>query len=242
MFGEGSTLMLIAKNLGKCFKSRKLGDKWGVKDVSFTAKPGDVIALLGRNGAGKSTLMRLLANITNPTSGSVNLTGEFNSKVQLLTPAENLYKELTVEETLRYFCALYELNQSAMLKAIDDVVVRFNLRDFFHKKVRSLSTGMKQRVSLAKTFLINPDVIMLDEPTAGLDIESSYKLIDIINKIRGLGKVVIVSTHNMSEAQQVATRVLMLEQGSLICDLKINEFESLSDSLESSYMKKLEEA
>lgn len=232
--------MLTAKQLGKCFKSKRSGDKWAVKDVNFTAKPGDVLALLGRNGAGKSTLMRLLADIYIPSSGSVTLSDSMSGKIQLLTPAEHLYKELTVEETLDYFCSLYGLTGTTAKSAIDDVVARFNLSDFFNKKVGSLSTGMKQRVSLAKTFLTDPSVVMLDEPTAGLDIESSFKLIEIINQISGLGKVIIVSTHNMSEARQIANRVLMIEQGSLICDLKMTEFEELGDSLEASYMKKLE--
>ena len=234
--------MLIAKNLGKCFKSKKTDDKWGVKDVNFVAHGSEVIALLGRNGAGKSTLMKLLAGIINPSSGSVEVKGDHNNLVQLLTPAENLYKELTVQETLEYFSALHELTAEQANAAIRDVVTRFNLEAFFTKKVGSLSTGMKQRVSLAKTFLIDPAVVMLDEPTAGLDIESSYRLIEIINEIRALGKVVIVSTHNMSEAHQIATRVLMLEQGSLLCDLSFKEFGDLGESLESSYMKKLEEA
>lgn len=234
--------MLIAKNLGKCFKSKKADDKWGVKDVNFVAHGSEVIALLGRNGAGKSTLMKLLAGIINPSSGSVEVKGEHNNLVQLLTPAENLYKELTVQETLEYFSALHELTPEQANTAIGDVVARFNLEAFFTKKVGSLSTGMKQRVSLAKTFLIDPAVVMLDEPTAGLDIESSYRLIEIINEIKALGKVVIVSTHNMSEAHQIATRVLMLEQGSLLCDLSFKEFGDLGESLESSYMKKLEEA
>jgi sodium transport system ATP-binding protein len=232
--------MLTANNLGKYFKSKRNGDKWAVKDVNFIAQPGDVLALLGRNGAGKSTLMRLLANIYIPTSGSVNLSAGMNGKVQLLTPAEHLYQELTVEEILEYFCSLYGLEDNATKMAIEAVVTRFNLTDFFNKKVGSLSTGMKQRVSLAKTFLTDPPVIMLDEPTAGLDIESSFKLIEIIKKISSLGKIIIVSTHNMSEARQISNRVLMMEQGSLICDVKMNEFEALGDSLEASYMKKLE--
>jgi ABC-type multidrug transport system ATPase subunit len=233
--------MLTANNLGKRFKVKKSDDKWGVKDVNFTVQSGEVIALLGRNGAGKSTLMKLLANIILPSSGSVSLNVPGNSKVQLLTPAENLYKELSVRETLEYFSALYELKPADAIAAIQDVIQRFNLSAFIDKKVGSLSTGMKQRVSLAKTFLIDPAVIMLDEPTAGLDIESSFTLIEIINEIKSLGKIVIVSTHNMSEAYQIATRVLMLEQGSLLCDLSFQEFSELGDSLESSYMKKLEE-
>ena len=233
--------MLTANNLGKRFKVKKSDDKWGVKDVNFTVQSGEVIALLGRNGAGKSTLMKLLANIILPSSGSVSLNVPGNSKVQLLTPAENLYKELSVRETLEYFSALYELKPADAIATIQDVIQRFNLSAFIDKKVGSLSTGMKQRVSLAKTFLIDPAVIMLDEPTAGLDIESSFTLIEIINEIKSLGKIVIVSTHNMSEAYQIATRVLMLEQGSLLCDLSFQEFSELGDSLESSYMKKLEE-
>ncbi|GHF84301.1 ABC transporter ATP-binding protein [Thalassotalea marina] len=232
--------MLIAKGVGKCFKSRKTGDKWAVKDVNFTVQPGDMLALLGRNGAGKSTLMKLLAGIISPSTGTIELSGKLQGKVQLLTPAEHLYKELTVFETLDYFCTLYELSREDSAAAIGKVIEQFNLQDFIDKKVGSLSTGMKQRVSLAKTFLIDPPVIMLDEPTAGLDIESSFKLIETINQIRDLGKVIIVSTHNMSEANQIANRVLMLEQGSLVCDLKMQEFESSADSLESAYMNKLE--
>jgi len=232
--------MLKATGLGKCFRSRKTGDKWAVKDVNFSVQPGDVLALLGRNGAGKSTLMKLLAGIISPTTGTIELTGSLKGKVQLLTPAENLYKELTVFETLDYFCTLYELTTQESANAIGKVVEQFNLFEFLDKKVGSLSTGMKQRVSLAKTFLIDPPVIMLDEPTAGLDIESSFKLIETINEISDLGKVIIVSTHNMSEANQIANRVLMLEQGSLVCDLKMHEFESSADSLESAYMNKLE--
>lgn len=101
---------------------------------------------------------------------------------------------------------------------------------------------MKQRVSLAKAFLVDPQVIMLDEPTAGLDIESSYKLIEIIQNLSGLGKIIIVSTHNMSEVQQIANRVLMLEQGRLIYDRPMSDFEASGDSLEASYMKTLEAA
>jgi sodium transport system ATP-binding protein len=234
--------MLVAEHLGKCFKTRKEGEVWGVKDINFNIKPGDVVALLGRNGAGKSTLMRLLADIYVPSTGSVSVTGGLSGQVQLLTPAEQLYQELTVSATLEYFCTLYELSGKDAEQAIDNVVNRFRLSPFLHKKVGSLSTGMKQRVSLAKTFLIDPAVIMLDEPTAGLDIESSYKLIETIRQISDLGKIILVSTHNMSEARQIANRVLMLEQGSLICDLKMNEFQALGDSLESSYMSQLETA
>ena len=234
--------MLVANNLGKCFKSRKLGDNWAVKDVNFTANASDVIALIGRNGSGKSTLLQLLANICTPTTGSVGFRNKSSSKAQLITPIDYLYKELTTVETLNYFCTIYALNRKETINAIDDVITHFNLQEFLFKKVGSLSNSMKQRVSLAKAFLTNPDIILFDEPTAGLDIESSYELIGLTNKMRMLGKIVIVATHNMSETQQIATRVLMLAQGSLICDLKINEFEALSDSFESSYMKTLEEA
>ncbi|BFT32282.1 sodium ABC transporter ATP-binding protein NatA [Alteromonas sp. D210916BOD_24] len=234
--------MLVAKQLGKSFKVNRKNEQWGVKNLNLVAKPGDVIALLGRNGAGKSTLMRLLAGIYQPSEGSVNLTGPANGQVQLLTPADNLYQKLTVLETLHYFCDLYEIQKNNIEPTINDVTQRFNLTSFLNKKVGELSTGMKQRVSLAKAFLVDPQVIMLDEPTAGLDIESSYKLIEIIQNLSGLGKIIIVSTHNMSEVKQIANRVLMLEQGQLIYDKPLFDFEANGDSLEASYMKTLEAA
>lgn len=234
--------MLIAKQLGKRFKANRKQEQWGVKNLNLVANPGDVIALLGRNGAGKSTLMRLLAGIYQPSEGSVEISGNPHGQVQLLTPADNLYQKLTVLETLHYFCDLYEIARSSIESTIDDVTRRFNLASFLDKKVGDLSTGMKQRVSLAKAFLVDPQVIMLDEPPAGLDIESSYKLIEIIQNLSGLGKIIIVSTHNMSEVQQIANRVLMLEQGRLIYDRPMSDFEASGDSLEASYMKTLEAA
>jgi len=241
-FRRKSINMLSVKNLGKCYKPRKSEVNWAVKNINFTANSGDVIALLGSSGAGKSTLMALLANISTPTTGFIESMGKTSGNAQLITPIDYLYKGLTTLETLNYFCTLYVLNGRETINAIDNVITQFKLQKFLFEKVGSLSNAKKHRVSLAKAFLTNPDIILLDEPTAGQDIESSYELISLINKIRMLGKVVIISTHNMSEAQQIATRVFILDKGSLICDLNINEFESLSDSLESSYMNRLEEA
>ena len=204
--------MLTASHL-----TRRYGSRTAVEDVSFTLVPGEIFALLGPNGAGKTTTLRMLAGLIAPTSGDVRVGGEavtpstasrLRGRIGFLTEAPGLWERLTVRQNLLTYARLHSLPSPAV--AVDRVLDLFTIRDRADEATAQLSKGLKQRVALARTLLHDPPIILLDEPTSGLDPQSARDVRELVVRLRGEGRAVILSTHNLDEVDRVADRVAVL--------------------------------
>jgi ABC-2 type transport system ATP-binding protein len=190
---------LVASHLTRRFDARL-----AVDDVSFELAEGEIFALLGPNGAGKTTTLRMLAGLITPSSGTVRV----NGSIGLLTEAPGLWDRLTVERNLLVYARLHGLAQPE--RAVDETLDLFDIADRKHDRAAQLSKGLKQRVALARALLHRPDIVLLDEPTSGLDPESARDVRELILRLRGERRAVLISTHNLDEVQRVADRVAVL--------------------------------
>ena len=192
-----------------------------VNGVSLTMHPGEIVGLLGPNGAGKTTALRMLAGILTPTTGSVSINGldlhanplAAKQHIGFLSGDTQLYHRLTIREVLRYFGRLYGMADSRLNDRIEQLVTELEMITFADRPCRTLSTGQKQRANIARAFLHQPEVLMLDEPTAALDVVSGHFIIEAIRRERSAGRAVLISTHIMSEAEYLCDRIYMLHEG-----------------------------
>lgn len=209
--------------------SKKYGNHVAVKDVSFTVNDGEILGFLGLNGAGKSTIMNIMTGYLSMSEGSVSINGydilenpkDAKKHIGYLPEIPPLYPDMTVKEYL-YF--MYDLKSVKLPKVphIEEICKLVKIDNVFHRLIKNLSKGYKQRVGIAQALLGNPDVIILDEPTVGLDPK---QIIEVRNLIHLLGKnhTVIISSHILSEIQAVCDRVIVINGGKLIADGKPNE-------------------
>ncbi|HZI89260.1 MAG TPA: ABC transporter ATP-binding protein [Candidatus Polarisedimenticolia bacterium] len=216
--------MIEVVNLCKTFHDRKKGDIPAVRDVSFTCPPGQVFGLLGRNGAGKTTTLRMLATILTPTSGTARIDGldvvqrpgEVRKRIGYLSGDTKLYDRLTGRELLSYFGELAGMSGASIAGRIAELQVSFGLGDFLDKRVGKMSTGMKQRLSLARVVLHDPPVLIFDEPTSGLDVMGAREVIRIVRDLRSKGRTIIFSTHIMTEAEKICDEIAIIERGAIL--------------------------
>ncbi len=212
--------MIEAKGLTK-----RYGDRLAVDGITFTAKQGEIVGLLGPNGAGKTTTMRMLTGFMPPTEGSAKIAGhdvvedslEARRRVGYLPERVPIYPDMTVRGYVTFWAKLRGVHHAKA--AVDAVLARFNLLDRQNQLVRHLSKGLKQRLGLAQALVHNPPVIILDEPTIGIDPQ---QVIEVRESVRALGKdhTVLFSTHILSEAEQVCDRVLIINKGKIIAQGK----------------------
>jgi ABC-2 type transport system ATP-binding protein len=206
--------MIAARHL-----SRTFGDRVAVEDVTFDVKAGEIFGLLGPNGAGKTTTLRMIAGLIAPTSGEASVAGvpltrrtidRVRGQVGFLTEAPGLWDRLTVRTNLLTYARLHQLPDPHA--AVCGALERFGLADRADSMAAELSKGLKQRVALARTLLHDPPVVLLDEPTSGLDPQSARLVRDMVLDLRSRGHAVIISTHNLDEAERVADRVGVLRR------------------------------
>ena len=208
---------LVASNLTK-----KYGNYAAVNNVSFRLNPG-VYGLLGANGAGKTTLMRMLCSVLKPTAGNIHMDGldvsseDYRARLGYLPQDFGYYPEFTGEDFLLYLSALNGLSRSHAKRKADELLELVSLTNVKKKKIKTYSGGMKQRLGIAQALLNDPYLIVLDEPTAGLDPKERAKF---RNMIADLGKdsIVLFSTHIVSDIEQIADHLLVLQGGKLIYD------------------------
>jgi ABC-2 type transport system ATP-binding protein len=201
--------------------TKKFNNKTAVRDLTFSARSGEIIGFLGPNGAGKTTTMRLLLGYLLPTSGSVKVDNlhpvidriELLKKVGYLPENNPLYQEMRVSEYLRFISDIKET------KGYEKVSKEVGLQDVLNSKIEELSRGYKQRVGLAAALLGDPELLILDEPTSGLDPIEQDKIRMLIKKL-AKKKTIIFSTHILSEIEDIATRLIIIDQGKLIYDGK----------------------
>src|SRR5713101_1032440 len=197
--------MIEARNLVKRFRDKKRGAVCAVNDVSFSCRPREIYGLLGANGAGKTTTLRMLATILAPSEGTAVVAGydvikdpqTVRSRVGFLSTATALYGRLSAQEMVEYFGRLHGLDEAALQRRIAEIFQRLEMRDFRDRRCDKLSTGMKQKVSIARTLVHDPPVMIFDEPTLGLDVMTVRTIVGFIRECRQAGKNVIFSTHVM---------------------------------------------
>lgn len=196
-----------------------------LKHVSFKVNKGEVVGLLGENGAGKTTLLRIIATLLTPTEGQVMVDvydtvknpNEIKKRIGVLFGGETgLYDRLTARENLEYFASLYGLGKHETKVRIDDLAKMFGMRDYLNRKVGGFSKGMRQKVAIARTLIHNPDIILFDEPTTGLDITSSNVFRQLIHELKSKGKTIVFSSHIMEEISMLCDSVAMIHKGELI--------------------------
>jgi sodium transport system ATP-binding protein len=205
---------------------KRYGPLTAVRDVSLTVAPGEVYALLGPNGAGKTTALRCLATLLEPSSGSASVDGvdvasdpvEARRRIAFLSSSMGLYGRLSAREVVEYFGRLQGLDGAKLATRVEELVGLFGLGEFADRLCGKLSTGQRQRVSLARALVHDPPVLILDEPTLGLDLVSGRAIHDFILRERSRGKAVLFSTHQMEEVDLLADRVGVLRRGELVAE------------------------
>jgi sodium transport system ATP-binding protein len=218
--------MIEFQNLTKTY-----GDFRAVDGLSLRIEPGEVYALLGPNGAGKTTALRCLATLLAPTSGTVVVNGhdvrrdpiEVRRSLAFLAASMGLYQRLTTREMLLYFGRLNGLEERALRARVDELVELFELHDFQNRLCGRLSTGQRQRVSIARAILHDPPALILDEPTLGLDLVSGRGIYAMIHLARMRGKAILFSTHQMEEVELLADRVGVISRGGLVAEGTVQE-------------------
>ena len=217
---------LVIENLKKTYK----GGVEAVKSISLTVKQGDFFALLGPNGAGKSTMMKILTGYIPPTEGEAFVGGldvqsegiEVRKKVGYLPEHNPLYLEMYVKEYLLFIAGLYGTDKSA----VPSIIEKVGLGPEKHKKLGQLSKGFRQRAGLAAALLHEPEVLILDEPTTGLDVNQLVEIRQLI-KEAGQNKTVMLSTHIMQEVEYLCDRVIIINKGKIVADRSIADLQNL---------------
>ena len=221
-----------------------------VDDVSFTVEPGRLTALLGPNGAGKTTTVSMIAGLTRPERGSVLVNGEPLSgdtdpkkkKIGLVPQDLALYDELSARENLRFFGGLHNLSGSALETAMASALTLVGLADRARDRVKTFSGGMKRRLNLAAGLLHDPDILLLDEPTVGVDPQSRNAIFENLETLKRRGKALLYTTHYMEEVERLADRIVVVDNGKVIANDTLSGLRGLapvgagSASLESVFL------
>jgi sodium transport system ATP-binding protein len=218
--------MIEARELTKVFRDRKRGEIRAVDGLSLRAEPGRIYGLLGANGAGKTTALRLLATLLQPTSGSATVGGfdvvtapeRVRAQVGFLAASTALYGRLTARETITYFGRLHGLGTTEVAARLARLADELELHEFLDRRCDKLSTGMKQRTSIARTLIHDPAVMIFDEPTLGLDVMAARAIVRFVRGCRERGKTVIYSTHVMSEAEKLCDVIGIIHNGRLLAE------------------------
>src|SRR5450759_4256045 len=216
-----STAMLEVNGITKSY-----GKLMAVSGVSFRADHGETIGLLGPNGAGKTTTVSIIAGLLSPDSGEVLIEGKqvksdtdpVKLKIGLVPQDMALYDKLSAHDNLTFFAALYSLAGAKAEQAIDDVLNLVGLSDRAGDKVETFSGGMKRRLNLAAALLHDPQILLLDEPTVGVDPQSRNAIFDNLETLKSLGKTLVYTTHYMEEAERLCDRLVVIDHGKVIAD------------------------
>lgn len=210
------TLQLVVRDL-----CRRYDQQRGLAPTSFDVGRGELIAIVGHNGAGKSTLLKMLANWIVPDGGSAAVDGIFlkhraalASKLGFIPEDPNLFETFSVEYNLRLFAVLSRVP----LLRVEQILTGFNLLPFRKSKVQSLSKGLKQRVNIARALLAAPAILILDEPTSGLDFDMTREIYRLLRSMHAAGKTIIFTSHRPEEIRNLATRIMVLHEGTLVFD------------------------
>ena len=228
-------------------------DGWfhAVRDVSFQCAPGEVLGLLGPNGAGKTTTLRILSTALRPDAGSATINGldilaeplEARKRIGFLSGSTGLYGRLSARENVEYFGRLHGMAPERLKQRCDTLFDQLQMHEFGHKRADQLSTGMRQKCAIARTVIHEPQIVILDEPTTGLDVMSAKILLDFIASYKALGIPLIFSTHHLHEVEKLCDRVCIINHGKAAFNGSVDQLRHLggSDDLYDAFVRVINE-
>jgi sodium transport system ATP-binding protein len=239
--------MIEVRELSKVFTDKKRGTVRAVDGVTFECTPGRIFGLLGANGAGKTTTLRVLASLLSPTAGTAVVAGydvrtdpqKVRENIGFLTGSTALYGRLSAREMVEYFGKLNGLDGRELGERIESIFTDLDMHDFAKGKCDKLSTGQKQRVSIARSIVHRPAVMVFDEPTTGLDVMTARTIMSFIEKCRTEGRTVLFSTHIMSEVERLCDEIGVMHRGSIVARGSIERLRAQTgeSALESVFLK-----
>lgn len=240
--------------------TKKFGDFTAVDDLSLNVEEGEIFGFLGPNGAGKSTTIRMLCTLSQPTSGSAKIAGydlikdssNVREKIGLVAEKMIMYDRLTAAENLRFFGKLYAIPKDKLEVKIDDLLEMVDMQKWRDTQISKFSTGMKQRINVIRALLSEPKILFMDEPTLGLDPQTTFSIRDITREINDSGVTVILTTHAMAEAEALSDNVAIIDNGkiaaldspqnlkNMICEGETTVFGTKIDNLTTGMIEKIE--
>jgi len=224
---QGGLKLINVQNIEKKFKN-----KVAINKISFKINKGEVVGLLGENGAGKTTILRMLSTMLKPTSGTALVNGydiinepdKVRSSIGILFGGEaGLYDRLTARENIKYFANLNGIDDTKANVRINELAELLSMKNFIDERAGKFSRGMKQKVAIARSIVHDPPIILLDEPSIGLDISTTIVVQDFILKCKEQNKAILFSSHSMNEIEKVCDRIIMIHKGKLIEDSSIKQ-------------------
>ena len=218
--------MIETRSLSKAYSDLRRGEVMALDDVTFRATPGQVYGLLGPNGAGKTTALRILSTVLEPTSGTA-IVGGFDCVTQpelvrhqigFVSANTAVYDRMTAREMVEYFGRLYGMGEEELRERMELLFDRFQMQDFRDVLAAKMSTGMRQKVSIARAIVHDPPVLIFDEATTGLDVLVARALLDAVAELRDEGKCIVFSTHIMREAERLCDRIAIMHRGRILAE------------------------
>ena len=235
-----SKVFHLTKDQRKIVGSNKLRTKKfiAVDDISFKCLPGRIFCLIGPNGSGKTTTLRMIATMISPTSGEIKIKNQnvkfdpqtARKSIGFMTNQTALYDRLSPYEMVKYFSDLNGIPKDIFKKRCSEIFEKLNMNSFSNKRIGTLSSGMKQKTSIARTIIHDPEVIVFDEPTTGLDIMTSRSIIELIRDSKKEGKTIIFSSHRMEEVQALVDDIGIIFNGKMIFSGTKEDFEKQKES------------
>lgn len=229
-------------DLRKSFFDDGRGEVHAVDGLGFTCHAGEVFGLLGANGAGKTTTLRVLSTVIRPTEGTARVMGHdvvkdpeaVRRSLGFYSASTALYPRLTGRETIEFFARVNRYPKDAVPERVEELVQRFGIQEYQDTRVEKLSSGMKQKVSMARTVAHDPPVLIFDEPTVGLDVMNALEMVRVIRELRDEGKTILFSSHIMSEVEKLCDRIGVIHRGRL---LALGTLEELRDRTGQHYLE-----
>ena len=237
--------MIEVKNLSKQFKvptekkglfGKKKIPFWAVDSLDFKVTKGTVVSILGPNGCGKTTTLRMIAAMLTPSKGTALIDSLdvrkdkqiIKSKIGYMTNNTSLYDRLNVIETIKFFAELNQIPEDIYIPRAEKLFKQLEMNDYLLKRVSDLSTGMKQKTSIVRTLIHDPDLVILDEPTTGVDVTGQSVIVDLIKSIKESGKTLIFSTHQLNEVRDIADHIIVMKSGKNVFDGNNKKFQNLN--------------
>ena len=232
--------LVEVENVAKAYKKRKSKEiVKAVDGVSFKVQRGEILGLLGPNGAGKTTTIKMMCGLIRPDAGNVEILGVDNMRQRLkalrhisavLEGNRNLYWRLSVRENLEYFAGNRGRSRRSVKENIDKLLTQFRLADKAGELVNNLSRGMQQKLAIAVAMLAGTELVLLDEPTLGLDVETGYEVRELLREVANEGRTIIVSTHDMPVVQDLCERTVIINAGRVVVDDRVNNLLKLFET------------
>ncbi|MCA9077368.1 MAG: ATP-binding cassette domain-containing protein [Planctomycetaceae bacterium] len=226
--------MIEVNDLSKSFEDLKRGSVTALERVSFDVQPGEIFGLLGPNGAGKTTCLRIMSTVLKPTSGRAVIAGydvvdhpeEVRANIGFMSGNTGIYDRMTAWEMVEYYGRLYGIDEPTLQSRLDDIFAVLQMEEIRDLLGSKMSTGMKQKVSIARTIVHDPPVLIFDEPTSGLDVLVARAVLQAIEYLKGQGKCIIFSTHIMREVEKLCDRVAVIHKGRILDSGTVEELEA----------------